>query len=216
MRTLGVDLAARPPGTAACLVEWSAGPTVLLAEPGPVDDGRIEELAGQADKVGMDVPFGWPEAFVEDLTSYHRGGAWKTEYGPELRLRVTDRFVKEETGKTPFSVSADRIATCAMRAARLLSELDPELDRTGSGRFVEVYPAAALRVWDVGRLEIAARVDLETDSPDLHDAAIAALVARAAALGLCHPVPIGQREVVDREGWIALPQPETFEVLFAG
>ncbi len=213
MRTLGVDLAARPPGTAACLVEWSPGPALLLAEPGPVDDGRIEELAGQADKVGIDVPFGWPDAFVRELSSYQRGRRWQREYGAELRLRVTDRFVKEATGKTPFSVSADRIATCAMRAARLLSELDPELDRTGSGRFVEVYPAAALRVWDVSRLKIAARLDLQTESPDLHDAAIAALVARAAALGLCHPVPDHVREVAAREGWIALPRRGTLQRL---
>jgi hypothetical protein len=51
-------------------------------------------------------------------------------------------------GQLPLSVSTDRIAYPAMRIARLLGAVAGEpVDRTGAGRIVEGYPAAALRVW---------------------------------------------------------------------
>ena len=55
-------------------------------------------------------------------------------------------------GVTPLSVSADRIAVVAMRAALLLSRAPEllEVDRSGvNGHFVEAYPAAALARWGV-------------------------------------------------------------------
>ncbi len=42
-------------------------------------------------------------------------------------------------------------------------------------------------------------------SDDAFDAVIAALIARAHAIGGTHEVPPTLREQADREGWIALP-----------
>jgi len=43
------------------------------------------------------------------------------------------------------------------------------------------------------------------ESNDCFDALIAALVARASALGLCEEIPGELLETAEREGWIALP-----------
>lgn len=128
-------------------------------------------------------------------------------------------------------MSADRIAYPAMRAARLLGKID----RTGHGRVVEVYPAIALRVWSLrsqGYKGPANRANLEelltalckkarwlvlssSDRKQLAaddnatDALVAALVARSAAVGGCEPIPPGQIDVAKREGWIALPKPNS-------
>lgn len=113
-----------------------------------------------------------------------------------------------------MSVSTDRIGVTAFRAATLLS--DEAVDRTGGGKFVEVYPRAtlyrlrvdpsleALRTaasWlDLGDCE-----DLCAANRHCFDAVVASLTARAAALGVCEPVPSEDVDAARREGWIALP-----------
>jgi predicted nuclease with RNAse H fold len=111
---------------------------------------------------------------------------------------------------------------------------DRPLDRTGASLLVEVYPAAALRQWGldprgykgakperkqkrrtlVERLvgETAAWLRLDdtgierlSSSDHLLDALIAAIVARAAALGQTLPIPPGHREAAAAEGWIHIP-----------
>jgi len=129
-----------------------------------------------------------------------------------------------------------------MRAAAVLSTLAARgmsVNRAGLGRIVEVYPAAALRRWGLpasrykkkkGR---ATRCDLvrqlqrvagwlqlpneiaaccEDDDNGL-DALIAALVARAAACGLCDTIPAELLALAQREGWIALPKPRSLQQL---
>jgi hypothetical protein len=51
--------------------------------------------------------------------------------------------------RRPVSVSTDRLGVTAMRCAHLLHRWSngQHIDRTGPGRFVEVYPAAALVRW---------------------------------------------------------------------
>ena len=113
----------------------------------------------------------------------------------------------------------------AFRAARLLSEADT--DRTGSGKFVEVYPCAARHCFGLGRTrsvdelrERASWLHLDphackacAQSEDGFDALIATLVARASAQGLCEPIPDEDEEAAQREGWIALPLPGSLERL---
>ncbi len=51
-----------------------------------------------------------------------------------------------------LSVAADRIAMPAMRAGRIFTRLADQgetVDRKGTGKIVEVYPRAALKVWGV-------------------------------------------------------------------
>ena len=144
--------------------------------------------------------------------------------------------MKERLGRWPLSVSSDLIAVPAMRAVRLLAEAAATgecIDRSGSGRFVEVYPAAALHIWDFPSRGYkhakgaAVRAGLVSDlaertrdwlapseehwvqctaSDDMLDALVAALVARAAAIGRCEPIPTGDHELAQEEGWIALPE----------
>lgn len=44
---------------------------------------------------------------------------------------------------------------------------------------------------------------------DMLDALVVALVARAAAIGRREPIPMGDHELAQREGWVALPQRES-------
>lgn len=232
MLTIGVDLAAQPARTAACWVKWSAGAARAYRIQQPVED---EELLGcfqaaDADKVGVDVPFGWPDEFVDALVAYRSCTAWPRGDPKLLLFRETDRVVQRLSGRWPLSVSSDRIAVTAMRAARLFSRLAQPVERDGSGRLVEVYPAAALRRWGFseGRDSRQAEVDRRTrqwlhsdetvrraceESHHALDALIAALVARAAKRGLCEPIPEEARERARREGWIALPRPDSFDRL---
>ena len=153
------------------------------------------------------------------------GLAWRRG----LAYRVTDQVVRAECGVNPLSVSADRIAHVAFRCAALLARLaeaGEPVDRAGGGAVVEVYPAATLRRWGLTHrgyktlghgfvldelLAAAPWLDLGPFEPlcrlshDAFDAVVAALAARAAALGQVLPPTGDQREAARTEGWIALP-----------
>ena len=115
------------------------------------DSDLLEFLEDESiTKVGIDAPFGWPLEFVEALGIYSEKGEWPATEARLLTLRATDRWVRELTGRDPLSVSTDKISFTAMRCARLLTEYGQRwepVDRSGAGRIVEVYPAAALRQW---------------------------------------------------------------------
>jgi hypothetical protein len=232
--TVGVDLASQPARTAACQVRWVNDRAEVEELKVGVDDDRILELARLGDKLGIDVPLGWPDAFVTSVTAHHAGRAWPGSSQRSLCFRETDRLVHRETRRPPLSVSSDRIAIPAMRAAAVLSVLAASgmlVDRAGRRVVVEVYPAAALRRWGLpasgykGRdrqdqrrgliqqllaravcLRPSAVVMAQCEADDnALDALIAALVARAAACGLCEPVPAEALPLAEKEGWIALP-----------
>jgi predicted nuclease with RNAse H fold len=151
-----------------------------------------------------------------------------------LAYRETDLVIRSETGLVPLSVAADRIAHVAFPCAALLAKLQQdgiEVRRSGlTGRVVEVYPSPASQRWALPHRgywnrrdasELTAAVAVLTDrapwldmadfrglcegAHDAFDALVAALAARAAALGrTLRPRPDQQR-VADGEGWIALP-----------
>jgi hypothetical protein len=210
--------------------------------PRDVDDPAILALIGSSDKVGLDVPLGWPEAFVTAVQAHHVRNPWPGGGQRELRLRATDRYVGEVTRRWPLSVSSDRIAMPAFRAAALLSEVPQAADRIGAGRIVEVYPVAALRRWgfdsrgykqlsglDARRRLVsdfrrrtrgwlvasADRWLLCEESHDAFDALIAALVSRASALDLTDRCPDEFKDAASREGWIALPTATSIDELAA-
>lgn len=158
------------------------------------------------------------------------GGDWRRE----LTLRLTDRIVHDRIGMTPLSVSADKIGHVAMRCAVLLARLADEgrsVDRAGGGPVVEVYPAASLSRWGLDhrsykRAQNVARLGALVDalhdrapwlafgsyeklcreSDDATDAVVAALTARACALGCTEGPDEYQLEAARTEGWIALPE----------
>lgn len=233
MRTLGIDFAAEPKNTACCVIDWDATTVQMLRRP-LADDELVASIA-DVDVAAIDVPLGWPEAFVRAIAEHHAGGLWPVEHDgrEELRLRTTDRFIRQH-GANPLSVSSDRIGAAAMRAGRLqrlLAEAGVEVDRSGvSGRVVEVYPAAALRVWGFrsngykgkskravvtdlcttvlarfGAIGVAASEVLHGCDDDEFDAFICAVLARAARTGHTIAPSADQLAAARREGWIHLP-----------
>lgn len=156
MKTLGIDLSSQPMKTAACLIDWDSGATKKIEILARVDDEQILRLVDQCDKIGIDAPFGWPLSFVEFLNrSSLRSTEWTPHYRDSLCFRITDLRVQEYVGIRPLAVAADKIGILAdkigilaMRCAGLLDRMNV-LDRSGSGEVVEVYPAAALKVWDL-------------------------------------------------------------------
>ena len=199
-------------------------------------DSDLRELFGRADKIGIDAPFGWPAPFARAVAEYSASTVWPSAEVRQLRFRRTDEVAREKLGRWPLSVSSDKIAIPTFRAVRLLAEraaTGETIDRSGGGRFVEAYPAVALSVWGFPsrgykrRKGSAVREQLVSDlaertadwlvlsgrdwdrcrdSDDMLDALVAALVARAAAIGRCEPLPPGDRALATEEGWIAVPR----------
>jgi predicted nuclease with RNAse H fold len=173
MRTLGIDLAAQPSDTAACVIDWhdresgSVAPVAITCPRTGYSDHELLELMNGVDAIAIDAPFGWPEFISAHLGAYARDGTWPLrpdDHGPaewtsRLLYRETDRAVRRLLlSRTPpikitaLSVSSDRIAVCAWRCAALLHQrsrlLGSEFDRLGARNGVyEVYPAAALASW---------------------------------------------------------------------
>jgi predicted nuclease with RNAse H fold len=156
MTVLGIDLAAGPKKTYACVLRARAGS--LCAELHErCDDRRLLELAAGCLKVAVDAPFGWPREFVLALEAHRRFETWPApdEGAPEvfraaLSFRATDRVVMHT--RRPLSVSTDKLGVTAMRCAHLLSRwasAGSGVDRSGMGTFVEVYPAGALVRWEL-------------------------------------------------------------------
>ena len=152
MITAGVDLSSQTAHTASCIIEWSGRSATVTDLKVDVDDRAISALVQSVDKLGIDVPLGWPLAFAEAVAQHSRQGSWPVDYthGDALayRYRRTDLWVwKALRTSPPLSVSTDRIAIPAMRAAAVFSRLAEQVALDGSGVVVEVYPAAALRRW---------------------------------------------------------------------
>ena len=227
MITLGIDLSSMPAGTAACLIVWSK--ECAVAEP-PVTqagDDTLDALIARSHAVGIDAPLGWPAAFsvAAGEWPYDR---WDTDLRDRLSYRTTDFVVRRLTRKWPLSVSSDRIALPAMRAMALLKR-HAVSDKSGDGRFYEVYPSGSLAMWRVSakgykrerELGLADRrrilSELTTAMPwlrvpggyavsdDALDALLASLSVRAAVQGLAVAPGAEEIEAARREGWIHLP-----------
>jgi predicted nuclease with RNAse H fold len=254
-RTAGVDLASQDAGTGLAEIEW------LCCDGGMPADGRaatggsrttarvldvslhgsnerIVELGGRVALLGLDSPLGWPAPFHSLLAAQLTGkvdpeAVLAAMRDKSLTHRVTDHEVRRLTGLWPLSVSADKIAYPAMRAAALLAMIGragQPVCRSGIGSaVVECYPAAALRRWDLrmvgakkaggvtadlfGRLRVATPwlswdpgvIDLCGRSHDALDAVIVALVAGACVFGRTEAPRPDQLTSAAVEGWIHLP-----------
>lgn len=235
-RVLGIDLSAATPKTYACTLVVQAGSLEASIDAG-CDDACLLELAKGCSKVAIDAPFGWPSAFVDAIDDHRSGRAWPAPdegdpavFRASLSYRATDRLAMQT--RHPLSVSTDRLGVTAMRCAHLLQRWSGKqpVSRTGTGRFLEVYPAGALVRWGLeafgykgGKRDVreglidqickalpALRLapeqrELCASVDDAFDSLVAALVARAAALGLTTPPPKHLRELAAEEGWIHLP-----------
>lgn len=237
MRTLGIDLSANPAKTGACEVDWDTGVIALLDR--PTSDEQLVEAARRADLTAIDVPLGWPDEFLDALVAHRDRTGWPpigTTPPAGAQEEIGGAVPQRETvpGSQPLSVSSDLIGVAAMRGARiqhLLELAGVPVDRSGTtGRVIEAYPAAALRVWGLssskykgtpnaeacrvlareltgrcGPLSAAAASCLDGCDDDGLDGFVCALVARAALAGnTTRPGP-ENLDVARREGWIHIP-----------
>lgn len=237
MLTIGVDLAAEPAGTAFATINWDNGRATLTDLVLGVTDHQIVEASSNADKVGIDCALGWPERFVDFVVSHRTSshaidpGFGAMDWRREISYRETDRRVHQTIGRWPLSVATDRLGVTALRCAGLVERLGDagiDVDRSGLGGIVEVYPAGSLKKWGFDtsgyRATTDARVtllnairttapwfefsgfqDVMAESCDAFDSVIASLAARAAAIGSATLPDMDDRDLARREGWIALP-----------
>jgi hypothetical protein len=130
------------------------------------DDGLrelIREVGEAGGRVGIDVPLGWPRAFVDALAGlpdtvafveHATTGAFPFE---ALRYRPTDVWIRDLrlTGPTgrpvrPMTVSTDRLGAATMRWQAIRHGLPPDLV---AATVVEVHPVAARAIWGLPRGE---------------------------------------------------------------
>lgn len=240
MRILGIDLAAQPRNTGTVVLE-PAGPDRWCADvpPDVPTDEHLVDLGGDVDLVGVDAPLGWPISFVQAVRAHEDREPWPgTKDRRSLTHRHTDDVVRDHGRGQPMSASADLLGHVAMRCALLQRDWagrwGAAAPRDGSGRLVEVYPAAALRAWNLpergykgnsaeaGRargtivetiatecgdwLDIAAVRSECINSDHTLDALISALVAVAACIGRTFPPEsIEDHHCAVLEGWIHVP-----------
>jgi predicted nuclease with RNAse H fold len=242
--TAGVDLAAESTTTGVAVIEWSSTSALVTSLAVGTEDAEILASTSGADKIGLDCPLGWPDPFVAFVVAHRDGHVPVPDGTPgkiwrhRLANRRTDDVVHRQFGLVPLSVSADRIARPAMRAAGLLSLLAASgrpVDRSGSGAVVEAYPAASLKQWGLSYrrykgvanrpalndladsllaaapwLRLGRYEELFRTTDHAFDAVVAGLTARAAALGQTLKPAADELAVAQREGWIAVPlQPLT-------
>jgi len=237
MLIAGLDLAAEPKGTALAVLDWSTNRVHLQSLKQGVNDQDVVEQASTFDKLGIDCALGWPVEFVEFITRYSTksfsGATFDDgiDWRRKLAYRETDREVRSITGRWPLSVSTDRLGMTAMRCAGLLTKLQAsgeQIDRSGRGKIVEIYPAATMRIWGLQIsgyrnspvlrerltqqiratapwLDLNGFENLMVESCDAYDAVIAALAAGSSALGRSTTAPSEKLAQAQIEGWVALP-----------
>jgi Protein of unknown function (DUF429) len=104
----------------------------------PADNDSVMSVIEEADKTGIDCPFGWPDAFVRFVATHHCGWADMPGSGisagwqQELTMRRTDAFVHDKLGIMALGVSADKLADrpAPVKSATQLTT------RGGSGRSI--------------------------------------------------------------------------------
>ncbi|WP_433213179.1 DUF429 domain-containing protein [Dactylosporangium sp. CS-047395] len=165
------------------------------------------------------------DGHTASLPSNENGANWRRA----MMYRATDEAVRTTVpGVAPASVAADRQGHAALRCAALqamLARAGQDVDRSGTGKIVETHPAASLYRWGVTRrykgrheglaatlcaatapwLDLGAFAPLVTTNRDAFDALVAALTARAVALGLTERPNGDQLALARIEGWIAVP-----------
>src|SRR6184192_4147897 len=102
MRTLGIDLSAQPKKTGVCLISWHGEEADIEELAVGCDDPALLTRMLLADWIGIDAPFGWPDAFVKTIERWSAKASWPKVERDELRFRETDRFVKK-TARLPLS-----------------------------------------------------------------------------------------------------------------
>lgn len=154
----GIDFAAAIDRTAIVELEWESDGILISGVRVGADDSAVGDAMDRAEAAGVDVPFGWPDGFVDAIVGHRQhefvvpvdsGREWRRP----LTYRLTDLDVVDRLGIYPLSVSADRIGHAALRWAAIAArsaESGRPIARDGASGVFEVYPAASLRTWQLG------------------------------------------------------------------
>lgn len=164
--TWGLDMSTSPRKTAAVAIQWTAGEGARIVDvrhplkgtniAGLISDHRDASWA-------VDVPFGWPDLFVQLMGDRHErplsaeelplDDEWETWRTKDVAQRRTDAFLtnhdKIKTRPLPasFQLLGATAAMWALIESRLLS-LGVAVDRAGiNGTLCETYPRAAMAGW---------------------------------------------------------------------
>lgn len=201
--TLGLDLASQPKNTGLCLIEWAPDQAKIVTLVKGIDEGgtplhdklivsAMRGLWGNLpvpSKVAIDAPLGWPVDFVQAVSG---NAPWPVGIdGDRKRLerRATDYWVHGVAAKLPLSVTTDRIAYAAMRAAGVLAHyeatFDAALDRSGTtGLVCEAYPDPAIRRLGLWPLSARGRESYKGDAVELREGIVRRLQEGAGWLHL--------------------------------
>ncbi|MCT1617665.1 DUF429 domain-containing protein [Janibacter hoylei] len=220
----GLDLSTNPRKCAAVAIRWDLGrPRVVNVKTRLTPEEIVDEIAATDDHFAVDVPFGWPDTFVQFIATHQHGqqqppgdrDAWRKE---TLARRLTDERLRQHRA-LPLPASFDRLGKTAVMWSAIefdLAARGVRFDRAGSvGRVCETYPTAVLAAWHLDKkkppLDLIERafpfLDLEDHrsslaGDDARDALICSLTARAHALGLTVAPNANELEQANREGWI--------------
>jgi hypothetical protein len=164
MQIIGIDCATVDSRIGLARADWRAGAVVIqrveTASPSrPAIETICSWLAGSAPTLlALDAPLGWPEDLGPALAG-HTAGSVLDIPANKLFRRTTDRVIRENIGRQPLDVGADRIARTAHAALSLLEQIRIRMGlpvplswRPGDIReasAIEVYPAASLKVYGV-------------------------------------------------------------------
>ena len=192
---IGVDCAAQPNNTGIARGEIENGrltirnvergnrrrtPAIVLRE-------WLGAASGRPTLLALDAPLGWPVGMGTALHD-HRAGRPIEVHPDYMFKRITDRCVKEWTGKNPLEVGASWIARTAHSALGLL---------------------ACLRDATNEEIPLMTHIEFSSDqgtqmvtSDDLVDAVLCVQAGFDFLCGRCVNPPEDEMDTVRREGWI--------------
>lgn len=158
---IGIDCATDPKNVGLAFGEFDGQKTTIIEVKKPAKGETVVDAIVSWFKkdiptlLTIDAPLGWPTDLGEYLKEHSAGEGLDIESNRLFR-RITDRRVKEVTGKQSLDVGADRIARTAHAALNLLQGLR---EKTGEKiplawetplqhalSAIEVYPAATLKM----------------------------------------------------------------------
>ena len=184
---VGIDFAAQPANTWAAVGRSEGAHLVVTEIVHPIkDEDVVFQIESGPAVVAIDIPFGWPEAFVSFVSQHHYKKSATEADTPAFSYRRTDQFVRAKTRKTPLSVSTDKIGIAARRMACLISrlrrcEIVPFSSNGSRTKVIEVYPAATLAAFGLSEPGYSSRLAQKRDSSA---AARRRLISELSNLGL--------------------------------
>lgn len=159
---IGIDCATQDKNIGLALGRFDGhGCHISSATVGSKKNSVLETITGwitddHPTLIALDAPLGWPTDLGKSL-QLHESGAYISTEPDKLFNRLTDKIVREHTGRKPLEVGANLIARTAHSALKLLHQLRSQTGEsipllttapTMNSKVcaIEVYPTATLIV----------------------------------------------------------------------